>query len=648
MGNIHIMPSDVIGRIAAGEVVERPASVLKELVENSMDAKASMIRVNVEQGGHKLVQVIDNGCGMDRSDALMCLEAHATSKISCNGDVGHIATLGFRGEAIPSIASVSRFDLQTRRAEDAVGTEVVVDYGIIRDQRDCGCAPGTNIRVQQLFGNLPARRKFLKGPETEEGYIEEMVRLLALARPDVTLVLYLNGREAMRTNATSDIGQRVASILGRDMFAAMLPVDYAESDVRVRGFVTTPGFTRSSKRDQRIIINGRAASAETVFFAIRDSYESLVMKGRYPGAVLYIDLPADRVDVNVHPTKREVRFREMREVGNIVAAAIRRALRQMPGGPEIAMQDSTARMTTPSAPAPFTPELDFSGKGGPQEPATAAPHAQSVPQFRPPEQQAPPAQAAPAAKPIQQAAPATKPIQQGLPLNMPPRHDAPPAFPQNTTPPPSIVKTFGSTVPSADASEKQTLHAKLRSLRLVGRLGTRYALVEGESGLVVLNIRAAHQRIIFEKMLANMKSDSVPQQQLLLPVTLSLGADDVRFMKNSLSHFLQLGFQIEPFGGNAFIVSSVPAAFDNQNVAQMVRDIIDDLRHSSVTDRQSTIHVAQAACRHAVSANAKVSDDEIRSLIHELSLCEMPYACPNGHPTMVHITYSELEKRFLS
>ena len=322
MGNIHIMPPDVVGRIAAGEVVERPASVLKELVENSIDARATTIRINVEQGGHKLVQVIDNGCGMDRADALLCLEAHATSKISCNGDVGHIATLGFRGEAIPSIASVSRFDLQTRRAEDAVGTEVVVDYGIIRDQRDCGCAPGTNIRVQQLFGNLPARRKFLKGPETEEGYIEEMVRLLALARPEVTISLFLNGREAMRSNATNDIGQRVASILGRDTFASMLPVEYSENEVKVRGYVTTPGFTRSSKRDQRIIINGRAASADTVYFAIRDSYDSLVMKGRYPGAVLYIDLPADRVDVNVHPTKREVRFREMREIGNIVSGKI--------------------------------------------------------------------------------------------------------------------------------------------------------------------------------------------------------------------------------------------------------------------------------------------------------------------------------------
>ncbi|MBQ9368128.1 MAG: DNA mismatch repair endonuclease MutL, partial [Victivallales bacterium] len=323
MGNIHIMSSDVVGRIAAGEVVERPASVLKELVENSIDAGATTIRINIEKGGHKLIQVIDNGCGMDRSDALLCLETHATSKITDGGDVGRISTLGFRGEAIPSIASVSRFNLQTRRREDEVGTEVVVEFGKIRDAQDCGCAPGTNIRVAQLFANMPARRKFLKGPDTEDGYIEEMVRLLALARPDVTLVLYLNGRETIRANATSDIGQRVAAVLGKDMFASMIPLDYTEQGIAVRGYVTLPGFTRSSRRDQRVIINGRAASADSIFYAIRDAYASLIMKGRYPGAVIYLEMPPDMVDVNVHPTKREVRFREGRLVEQIVGAAIR-------------------------------------------------------------------------------------------------------------------------------------------------------------------------------------------------------------------------------------------------------------------------------------------------------------------------------------
>ena len=653
MGNIHIMSSDVVGRIAAGEVVERPASVLKELVENSIDAGATTIRINIEKGGHKLIQVIDNGCGMDRSDALLCLETHATSKITDGGDVGRISTLGFRGEAIPSIASVSRFNLQTRRREDEVGTEVVVDFGKIRDAQDCGCAPGTNIRVAQLFANMPARRKFLKGPDTEDGYIEEMVRLLALARPDVTMVLSLNGRETIRANATTDIGQRVAAVLGRDMFASMIPLDYTEQGISVRGFVTLPGFTRSSRRDQRVIINGRAASADNIFYAIRDAYESLIMKGRYPGAVIYLELPPDMVDVNVHPTKREVRFREGRLVEQIVGAAIRRALRLMPGGVEA---------TTLPGVHPLGPTLPAQGMAGVATalPPTAGTHATSdgtggvndgVQPPVPPAQQpfggvpvasqngispqggATPPVVPPPMPPPQVAAP--PPVQLGLDLHLPPPSG----------------KGQPVIVPSQEVNGDSGIHSSavrstLRNIRLIGRLGARYAIAECETGLVLVNLRAAHQRILFEKMLAEMNKRAMPQQQLLIPPTLSLSADDSRFLKAEQKRFQQLGFQIEPFGGNTFIVSAVPAGFDNQDIAEMVRDIIDDLRRSSVTNRQSVIHLAQTACRYAVSAKAQLSDEEIKTLMEGLSHCEMPYTCPNGHPTMVHITYAELEKRF--
>ncbi|MBR4675721.1 MAG: DNA mismatch repair endonuclease MutL [Victivallales bacterium] len=651
MGNIHIMSADVVGRIAAGEVVERPASVLKELVENSIDAGATTIRINIEQGGHKLVQVIDNGCGMDRSDALLCLETHATSKITDGGDVGRISTLGFRGEAIPSIASVSRFNLQTRRREDEVGTEVVVDFGKIRDAQDCGCAPGTNIRVAQLFGNMPARRKFLKGPDTEDGYIEEMVRLLALARPDITMVLCLNGRETIRANATSDIGQRVAAVLGRDMFASMIPLNYTEQGISVRGFVTLPGFTRSSRRDQRVIINGRAASADTIFFAIRDSYESLIMKGRYPGAVLYLEMPPDMVDVNVHPTKREVRFREARLVGQVVSAAIRRALRQMPGGVDVAsipgvqplgtalpQNDAIARCANGLPAEDFSKasgDLDKNGGEG----ADGKPAGQPVSTVQGDAQSLEGENARPvsAISPVPPPAVASPPpIQLGLDLHLPPT--------SGKTPP--VISPAQEHENGDSGIHSSPVRSTLRNIRLIGRLGARYAIAECETGLVLVNLRAAHQRILFEKMLADMNKRGISQQQLLIPPTLSLGADDARFLKAEQERFRQLGFQIEPFGGTTFIVSAVPAGFDNQNIAEMVRDIIDDLRRSSVTSRQSAIHLAQTACRYAVSAKTNLSDEEIKALMEGLAQCEMPYSCPNGHPTMVHITYAELEKRF--
>ena len=649
------MSSDVVGRIAAGEVVERPASVLKELVENSIDAGSTTIRINIEKGGHKLIQVIDNGCGMDRSDALLCLETHATSQITDGGDVGRISTLGFRGEAIPSIASVSRFNLQTRRREDEVGTEVVVEFGKIRDAQDCGCAPGTNIRVAQLFANMPARRKFLKGPDTEDGYIEEMVRLLALARPDVTMVLSLNGRETIRANATSDIGQRVAAVLGRDMFASMIPLDYTEQGISVRGFVTLPGFTRSSRRDQRVIINGRAASADNIFFAIRDAYESLIMKGRYPGTVIYLDMPPEMVDVNVHPTKREVRFREGRLVEQIVGAAIRRALRQMPGGVEATTLPGVQPLEPnlpPQAPATGANGLPpMAGANTPCEgmdgasegvqtsaspvPQVAGDGAQAVPRSGMPQAGTTPPEARPLSAPMPppQVA-ALPPVQLGLDLHLPP-------------PGGKGQPVIASEQENGDSGIHTTaVRSTLRNFRLIGRLGVRFVVAECDTGLVLVNLRAAHQRILFEKMMVEMNKRAMPQQQLLLPATLALSADDSRFLKAEYKRFQQLGFQIEPFGGNTFIVSAIPAGFDNQDIAEMVRDIIDDLRRSSVTNRQSAIHLAQTACRHAVSAKANLSDEEIKALMEGLSHCEMPYTCPNGHPTMVHITYAELEKRF--
>ncbi|NLZ63638.1 MAG: DNA mismatch repair endonuclease MutL, partial [Lentisphaerae bacterium] len=351
MGSIKVLSAEVAGRIAAGEVIERPASVLKELVENSIDAGATRIRVNSEQGGQKLLQVIDNGCGMDRQDAMLCLEAHATSKIREESDVGQIHTLGFRGEALPSISSVSRFLLQTRTADSLTGTEIIVNYGKIENISDCGCAPGCNIKVSHLFGNLPARRKFLKGPATEDSHIEETMRLLALSRPDIAFELHLNGRAALQVTAAQDIAARTAMLLGKDAFAAMLPVNYSEDGLHVYGYISKPGFTRNNRREQRIIVNGRAATADTVYFAIRDTYDTLILKGRYPSVVLYLDLAPERVDVNVHPTKHEVRFREPMRIANIISAALRQALRGLPGGAELQSAVPSPPPLSSSAPA---------------------------------------------------------------------------------------------------------------------------------------------------------------------------------------------------------------------------------------------------------------------------------------------------------
>ncbi|MBR4418154.1 MAG: DNA mismatch repair endonuclease MutL [Victivallales bacterium] len=628
MSIIRVLSAEVAGRIAAGEVVERPASVVKELVENSIDAGATRIRIAAEQGGQRLIQVTDNGCGMDRDDAIMCFEAHATSKISTEADVGQIKSLGFRGEAIPSISSVSRFILQTRRKEDDVGTEIVVDNGAIRDVQDCGCAPGTNIKVAHLFGNLPARRKFLKGPDTEDGHIEEMVLQLALARPDISFSLVLNNREVIRASATSDLGARILMLLGKDVYEAMLPVNYQEDGISVRGFISKPGFTRVSRRDQRTIVNGRTATADTVFFAIRDAYDTLVVKGRYPSTVLYIDLPPDRVDVNVHPTKREVRFRDPRQVGGVIAAAIRASLRQLQGGEDPSMQPSPIQLPPVESVNDFPPLPEV--KPQPVENKPSAPSKKI----------APPSSVAPApavvATPYPLPAPQPfKPEPQQISLPLPDR-------PTSVNPPASPPKPADTPAPQPS----RPVNSDLASLRICGRLGNRHLLAESANGLVIIDLRAAHQRILFEKLLANLKEQKIPQQPLLIPVTINFGQEEARFLNSQIKHFQSLGFTIEHFGGTSFIVTAVPASYPNQDISQTLRDIIDDLRQSRTTNVQSAIHIAQAACRHAISLKANLTEKEVNQLIFDLARATMPYADPNGNPTMIHITYSELEKRF--
>ena len=636
MSSIRILPAQLAGRIAAGEVIERPASVIKELVENSIDAGATRIRVITEQGGQRLMQVIDDGKGMDREDAMLCLEAHATSKISEDGDVGNIHTLGFRGEALPSISSVSRFEIMTRQADCLNGTRVTVNNGVIADVSDCGCAPGTSIRVAYLFGNLPVRRKFLKGPTTEDEFIHEMLLMLALSRPGIAFELTQNNRDVMRIPANTNIADRIKMLLGRDAFDAMLPVEHTENGIHVYGYISKPGFTRSNRRDQRIIINHRAAAADTVYFAIRDAYDTLILRGRYPGVVLYIDLADDRVDVNVHPSKREVRFREPAIVSATVATALRSALRGMvSGAPEQTNANAMAHGDAIAAQQQQlnSPQISFTGPAASIE---ITPHeAENIDTPAPP-------------PPVSIASPASisfQPIQAPLPFapidTIPePKEPVAPHVTQTYTDTPSAI--------SATTPEVSNTSSAVGSYQLHGRLGKEYLLAECDTGLIVVNIRTAMQRILFERMLANLREQKIVRQQLLLPLTISLSPDESRLMGRELEHFNALGYTIEPFGDNAFLLTAIPANMQDSDLRNAIHDILSDLRRSSVTNRGSAVHLAQIACRYTIGKCDPSAREEQEAIIRELMHCEMPYADPNGLPTMLHISYSELSKRFKS
>jgi DNA mismatch repair protein MutL len=633
MSIIRVLPPEVANRIAAGEVIERPASVVKELVENALDAGARRIRVQTSHGGQRLIQVTDDGGGMDRDDALLCLEAHATSKIRDLADVGQIQTLGFRGEALPSIAAVSRFLLQTRPPESPSGTEILVEAGILKDVRDCGCAPGTNVRVTHLFSNLPARRKFLRTPDTEDGHIHEVVLLQALAQPGVAFEYLADQREAVRVAATGDLATRVGMVMGRDLFAEMVPVDYEEEGIRVQGYAGKPGVSRTSRREQRLFVNGRPASADSVYYGIREAYTNLVLRDRYPPVVLYVELAPERVDVNVHPAKREVRFREARVVSQVVCSGVARALRGMvsltpesaPNGTRAGVVNAAPGPTLPAA-RPFRlsagalqPRLPL--QQVPRRPAPAAGAASAL--------SASPPLAAPApASALTTAAPATGSA-------------AAPAAPAAVAPPP-VAST-----PAPAAAGAEGPRQEISGLRVLGSVRGQYLVAEGPRGVVLLDPVAAHQRILFEHLLRNAASSQVLRQQLLLPVTVDLGPEDARRLREHLESLLRFGFSIDPFSGNTFLVSAVPARFPPENVGGLLRDILDDLsERGRTTPGSEEVRIARAAARHAVASRRVLNEREVSELIRDLARAEMPYTDPSGQPVLINIPFPEIERRF--
>ncbi len=656
MSIIRILPDEIANRIAAGEVIERPASVVKELVENSIDAGARRIVIHARQGGRSLIQVMDDGSGMDRDDALLCLEPHATSKIREPGDIEHITTLGFRGEALPSIASVSRFQLQTRRPEELSGFEVNVEGGALRDCRECGCAPGTSIRVHQLFFNLPGRRKFLKGAATESEHIQETVLLQALAHPGTAFELLLDEQPALQVSAATDPGARVAMLLGRDVYAAMIPVDYEENGIRITGFVARPGLTRSSRREQRFFVNGRPAMSDSMYFGVRDAYHTLVMKGRYPPLVLYVEIAPDRVDVNVHPAKREVRFREDALVGQITSAAVRRALRGLAGMPAagagtgvtvgqydgrpVEPVDSSAAGASTATPPHRHTTTPVSRNRPPEQVPLPFPAPASFENRRPP----PAARAEPVPYFTRPAAGVDKVDgMDNVDGTAPAAPTAPPAGFSTATPPHRHTVTPAS----SGTSPSSATRAEIRSLRVLGVLSTLYLVAEGAGGLVVVDQHAAHERILFERLLRMAESNAPESQPLLMPSSVELSPADAALLRRNLEHFNRLGFGLDTFGGNAFLVTAVPVRFPHENLAGLLRDILDDLRQAAAgTPRPDEVRIAQAACKHAVKENDPLDSTEIAKLLADLAECEMPYTCPHGRPTMITVPHGEIERRF--
>jgi len=575
----------VANQIAAGEVVERPASVVKELVENAIDAGAKKISIVISQGGRKLVSVQDDGCGMSKDDAVLSLERQATSKILNVADILKIDTLGFRGEAIPSIASVSRFTLTTRRGDSDEGTMVQVNAGTLAEVRAAGCPPGTLVEVRDLFCNVPARKKFLRAYVTEENHIRHIFTVHALAHPQIGFSLTCDNRELYRLAPAESVHERVRELFGEEFLENASPMDGSSGNVKVSGLIERPNLSSPTRRDQYIFVNGRPATSPSIAYALREAYPHRTGDSR-PAAIVFVDLPPDQVDVNVHPTKREVRFRDNTSVKNAIIAAVEHAV----SGHATAALQSEPIAPTPTAPTP--------------QPINPTP--QLVTQTLSPVTPTP-----------QPAAPITPPIE----------------------PMPSPIPLEFAIEPDSSSSKPWVW------FKFLAQSASGYLLIETDAGIVTVNPHAARERIAYERLMTHRNE---PSQALLIPETVKLSPIEAARIRTALSDLRTMGFQIEEFGHDTFKVDAIPQLTGSLAPSSIIATIARDLAEGGTRrgERWREELIAKSIANSFAGSSMTLTADGATKLIEELCACKMPYVCPRGKPVMIFTSTRELDRKF--
>ncbi|MDP3070943.1 MAG: DNA mismatch repair endonuclease MutL [Opitutaceae bacterium] len=606
MAKVRILPDRVANQIAAGEVIERPAAVVKELVENALDAGATRIEVEFRHGGRALMRIEDNGHGMARDDALLALERHATSKIAEAADLDRLASYGFRGEALPSIASVSRFELQTRAAESDAGTEILVNGGKFVQVRDCGRPVGTRIEVSHLFNSVPARRKFLKTDQTEAAHIVHCVRLYALACPRTAFTLIEDGRVVFRSPECSTLEERVAEIFGKQIAESLVPIETDEPGLRLSGLIGRPGVGRATRHEMIVFVNGRPVDSRTLNYALIESYHESLPKGRYPLAFVFFECDPAAVDVNVHPAKREVRFRSEPQVRGFVIRAVLQRLRELGGA-----GDATRAVS-----------LEAGGlrrEAGATDPwpqgraATPLAAGSTVVPLRPPETERRGAESAPYPRPV--------------------------------------VGPAALAVPSSNAPPIENRKSEIvtPAWRFVGLAHGNFALFETAAGLVLLDRRAAHERVWFERLVGQFRAGAVPSQRLLLPLPIELDAIAAALLLDRLTFLATHGFEVAEFGRNFFRVEAVPAWMEPGDAVPFLRDLIGAFRNGTIPERDAGLaheELARLAVAKAVRLPPTTDEAEIRALVAQLFATAAPLTSPQGRPTYIELNHGELARRF--
>jgi DNA mismatch repair protein MutL len=629
MGIIRELPASVINQIAAGEVVERPASVVKELLENAIDAGATRIEVTVERGGKDLVRVADNGKGMDREDLLLAFRPHATSKLASAEDLHKIATLGFRGEALAAIAEVSKVRCQTRTPDSACGSEVTIEGGAAGAVRDCGVSPGTVIEVRNLFYNIPVRRTFLKADATEAGHVAETFTRIALAHPTVHLSYKSGSKVVHDLPATTGVRERIAVFLGQELADALLWVESRVESVHLWGYVAHPAQSRSNNKGQYLFITGRYVRDRYLGHALSEAYRGLLMVGRMPVAFLFLEVPPEEVDVNVHPTKIEVRFRDGHRIYSQLLSTVRQTFLKS----DLHSRLQVPEEAPPPVPARVGEPLSLSA---PREERQATASWFSAPTPRPG-----PAFSGPTFVPSRPAPEWSQSLPPVAARVVP--GDAFDEFDARS--PAAAEQVLPAHPPEAPAPDSAGPEPPPKAIQL----HDSYLIVETADGMVVIDQHALHERILYEEMRRRVEQGGVESQRLLVPETVDLNAADAAELLDRQEILGRLGLGVEPFGGDTVVVTSLPAMLAGIPPERLLHDLADHFRSKPLPPTPDAVLedvLNMVACKAAVKAGQKLTPDEITALLERRHLVANTHHCPHGRPTALTFTKAELERQF--
>lgn len=588
---IQVLPENITNKIAAGEVIERPASIVKELLENSIDALSTRITVSVKNSGKSVIKILDNGMGMTHDDVLLSLERHATSKISSVEDLSTIETLGFRGEALPSIASIARLKITSKPEEDETGTYIFIEGGEIQDVKQIAAPTGTSVEVNQIFFNTPARKKFLKSDVTEMSYISQIFNTISLAYPNIQFRFIASDKEAINTPASGDLETRIGDLFGKDLVKDLIPVYREANKMKLKGYVSRPSFSLSGRRNQFFYVNNRCVKDKSVNHAIYDAYRTLLPKNRYPAIFLFLDVAPDTIDVNVHPAKAEVRFANQRLVHDFIYHAVFKTLSEHK---EQNYKDTFQINHTTH---------DTLQAGQPEDKEKFV-NSTSFSFFTCKDQNLKPS--------------AIPQRERETDFNMP-------------SPTTQNYHRYSNCVP-------------------VGQIENSFIVLENSSNMILVDQHTAHERILFEKLEKEFKESKIEKQQLLFPINVELSHSESVLLENHLEDIRKVGLEIECFGKNTFLIRAVPSILEGKDYTALLLGIVDILAKAEKAESFEQIFTETfkiLACHAAIRANEKLKLEEIQKLLLNLDKTELPYTCPHGRPISLVFSLKDIKKKFL-